>query len=103
MALWMQLAKVQKTLLMLGWRRSNRRRQEEEEKHPLSPEEALEKRLLEDWASDWTPRFEAMAEQAEQEEIDRQKEILGFCAGAVDYFFFLISFGFFLSMSFESS
>ena len=35
----------------------------EAEKRPLSPEEARQKRLLEHWASDWTPHFEAMKEQ----------------------------------------
>ena len=43
----------------------------EAEKRPLSLEEAHRKRLLEDWASDWTPRFEAMKEQAEQEELEQ--------------------------------
>ena len=47
----------------------------ETEKRPLSPEEAHQKRLLEDWASDWTPRFEAMKEQAEPEDLERQMKL----------------------------
>jgi len=46
----------------------------EAEKRPLSPEEARQKRLHEHWASDWTPYFEAMKEQAEQEEMNREME-----------------------------
>ena len=54
----------------------------EAEKRPLSPEEAHRKRLLEDWASDWTPRLEAMKEQAEQEEMNREMELRrGFWTG----------------------
>ena len=54
----------------------------EAEKRPLSPEEAREKRLLEHWASDWTPRLEAMKEQAEQEEMNREMELRrGFWTG----------------------
>ena len=54
----------------------------EAEKRPLSPEEAREKRLQEDWASDWTPRLEAMKEQAEQEEMNREMELRrGFWTG----------------------
>ena len=47
----------------------------EAEKRPLSPEEARQKRLLEHWASDWTPHFEAMKEQAEQEDLERQMKL----------------------------
>ena len=47
----------------------------EAEKRPLSPEEARQKRLLEHWASDWTPRFEAMKEQEEQEDLERQMKL----------------------------
>ena len=48
----------------------------EAEKRPfISPEEAHRKRLLEHWASDWTPRLEAMKEQAEQEELRQQMEL----------------------------
>ena len=47
----------------------------EAEKRPLSPEEAHQKRLLEHWASDWTPHFEAMKEQAEQEELEQQMKL----------------------------
>ena len=47
----------------------------EAEKRPLSPEEAREKRLLEHWASDWTPRFEAMKEQEEREDLERQMKL----------------------------
>ena len=47
----------------------------ETEKRPLSPEEAREKRLLEHWASDWTPRFEAMKEQEEREDLERQMKL----------------------------
>ena len=54
----------------------------ETEKRPLSPEEARQKRLLEHWASDWTPHFEAMKEQAEQEEMNREMELRrGFWTG----------------------
>ena len=54
----------------------------EAEKRPLSPEEAREKRLQEHWASDWTPRLEAMKEQAEQEEMNREMELRrGFWTG----------------------
>ena len=54
----------------------------EAEKRPLSPEEARQKRLLEHWASDWTPRLEAMKEQAEQEEMNREMELRrGFWTG----------------------
>ena len=54
----------------------------EAEKRPLSPEEARQKRLQEHWASDWTPRFEAMKEQAEQEEMNREMELRrGFWTG----------------------
>ena len=54
----------------------------ETEKRPLSPEEARQKRLLEHWASDWTPRLEAMKEQAEQEEMNREMELRrGFWTG----------------------
>jgi hypothetical protein len=54
----------------------------EEEKRPLSPEEARQKRILEHWASDWTPRFEAMKEKAEQEELEREMELRrGFWTG----------------------
>lgn len=54
----------------------------EAEKRPLSPEEARQKRLLEDWASDWTPHFEAMKERAEQEEMNREMELRrGFWTG----------------------
>ena len=54
----------------------------EAEKRPLSPEEAHRKRLLEDWASDWTPRLEAMKEQEEQEEMNREMELRrGFWTG----------------------
>ena len=54
----------------------------ETEKRPLSPEEAREKRLQEHWASDWTPRLEAMKEQAEQEEMNREMELRrGFWTG----------------------
>ena len=54
----------------------------ETEKRPLSPEEAHRKRLLEHWASDWTPRLEAMKEQAEQEEMNREMELRrGFWTG----------------------
>ncbi len=47
----------------------------EAEKRPLSPEEARQKRLLEHWASDWTPRFEAMKEQEEREDLERQMKL----------------------------
>ena len=47
----------------------------ETEKRPLSPEEARQKRLLEHWASDWTPRFEAMKEQEEREDLERQMKL----------------------------
>ena len=47
----------------------------EAEKRPLSPEEARQKRLLEHWASDWTPRFEAMKEREEQEDLERQMKL----------------------------
>ena len=47
----------------------------ETEKRPLSPEEAHRKRLLEHWASDWTPHFEAMKEQEEQEDLERQMKL----------------------------
>ena len=54
----------------------------EEKKSPLSPEEARQKRILEHWASDWTPRFEAMKEKAEQEELERERNLrAGFWAG----------------------
>ena len=54
----------------------------ETEKRPLSPEEARQKRLLEHWASDWTPHFEAMKERAEQEEMNREMELRrGFWTG----------------------
>ena len=54
----------------------------EEEKRPLSPEEVRQKRILEHWASDWTPRFEAMKEKAEQEEMNREMELRrGFWTG----------------------
>ena len=54
----------------------------EAEKRPLSPEEARQKRLLEHWASDWTPRLEAMKERAEQEEMNREMELRrGFWTG----------------------
>ena len=54
----------------------------ETEKRPLSPEEARQKRLQEHWASDWTPHFEAMKEQAEQEEMNREMELRrGFWTG----------------------
>ena len=55
----------------------------EAEKRPfISPEEAHRKRLLEHWASDWTPHFEAMKEQAEQEEMNREMELRrGFWTG----------------------
>ena len=54
----------------------------ETEKRPLSPEQARQKRLLEHWASDWTPRLEAMKEQAEQEEMNREMELRrGFWTG----------------------
>ena len=47
----------------------------EAEKRPLSPEEARQKRLLEHWASDWTPHFEAMKEQEEREDLKRQMKL----------------------------
>ena len=47
----------------------------ETEKRPLSPEEVRQKRLLEHWASDWTPRFEAMKEQEEREDLERQMKL----------------------------
>ena len=47
----------------------------EAEKRPLSPEEARQKRLLEHWASDWTPHFEAMKEQEEREDLERQMKL----------------------------
>ena len=47
----------------------------EAEKRPLSPEEAHRKRLLEHWASDWTPHFEAMKEREEQEDLERQMKL----------------------------
>ena len=55
----------------------------EAEKRPLSPEEARQKRLQEDWAKwNWTPRLEAMKEQAEQEEMNREMELRrGFWTG----------------------
>ena len=54
----------------------------EEEKRPLSPEQVRQKRILEHWASDWTPRFEAMKEKAEQEELERERNLrAGFWAG----------------------
>ena len=43
----------------------------EAEKRPLSPEEAHRKRLLEHWASDWTPHFEAQQEQIEAEKMQQ--------------------------------
>ena len=43
----------------------------EAEKRPLSPEEAHRKRLLEHWASDWTPHFEAQQEQIEAEQMQQ--------------------------------
>ena len=45
--------------------------------------EAHQNRLLEHWAkSDWTPRLEAMKEQAEQEEMNREMELRrGFWTG----------------------
>ena len=46
----------------------------EAEKRPLSPEEARQKRLLEHWASG-TPRFEAMKEQEEREDLERQMKL----------------------------
>ena len=48
---------------------------------PQSPEDARQRRLLEWFNSDWTPHFEAMAEQQEQEEIKRQTAIQGFWVG----------------------
>ena len=71
------------------WRRTKKHREmgedeevKEEEKRPLSPEQARQKRILEHWASDWTPRFEAMKEKAEQEELERERNLrAGFWAG----------------------
>ena len=54
----------------------------EAEKRPLSPEEAHRKRLLEHWASDWTPHFEAMKEREEQEDLEWEMKLrAGFWCG----------------------
>ena len=49
--------------------------------HPESQERAPEteqEKLQRWWASDWTPHFEAAQARAEQEEIDRQRDVQGF-------------------------
>ena len=47
----------------------------EEESKPISPEESRERRLQVWFNSDWTSHFEAMKEQAEQEEMNREMEL----------------------------
>ena len=52
--------------------------------HPESQERAPEteqEKLQRWWASDWTPHFEAAQARAEQEEIDRQRDVQGFWVG----------------------
>ena len=62
--------------------------QVESEPEPDTPEtrrrraeRARERSLQRWWASDWTPHFEAAKARAEQEEIDRQRDVQGFWAG----------------------
>ena len=43
----------------------------EEESKPISPEEARERRLQAEWASDWTPRLVAQQEQIEAEKMQQ--------------------------------
>ena len=54
----------------------------EVESKPISPEEARERRLQAEWASDWTPRLEAQQEQIEAEKMQQVMAVrAGFWCG----------------------